>query len=302
MAKLELFYRTLNPTSRTEYTIEIEFIMYCTSVGEGSPCQMKRHIQKGGRVRPLCKIHLAKYNRDNASKNYLKKTKDLSELELNAFRKRITEESVKRTQKSINLRQDVLLSIVDSEVQRISRILDRIKKKEAYVIVPNAIRPITIRDIKIKARAKFITFGSTRPYKRTMQAVSNATDYLSSVITALSTVFPKCDKLLVKLLKSQAGDTAQELHTDFTPTQTTTAIKDLSGYHYSALISFEENTRLLCDTEKKEIHIPLFSMILFRGDFRHAGAAYPATNHRLFLSLSSESFPETEDVFIHTYH
>ena len=275
--------------------------MNCTFVGEGSPCQMKRHIQKGGRVRPLCKIHLAYYNRSIASKNYLKRTNDLSELELNAYRKRITEESVKRTLKSTKLRRTVLHSIVDSEVQRISRIFDRIKNKEPYVIVPNAIRPLTFDDIITKGPAEPITFGTTRPYKRTMQAVSNASDYLSSIITALSIVFPKCDKLLVKLLKSVAGDPAQELHTDFTPNQTTRPMKDLSGFHYSALISFEENTRLLCDTDMKEIHLPLYSLILFRGDFKHAGAAYQTTHRRLFLSLSSESFPGTDVVFIHTF-
>jgi hypothetical protein len=276
--------------------------MNCVFVGDDGPCQRTRHVQKSGRVRTLCPLHFAKYNRDIASKNYLKNTRDLSDLELTAFKKRRTEESVIRTQKSIILRQMVLHSIADSEIQRIATIFDRIKKKEAYVIVPNAIRPLTIKDIKTKGCAKPITFQATMPYKRTMQAVSNANDYLSSVIAALRIVFPKCDKLLVKLLKSAAGDTAQELHTDFTPGQTTQPMKDLTAFHYSALISFEKNTRLLCDMDKKEIDIPLYSMILFRGDFRHAGAAYSKMNRRLFISLSSESFPETDDVFIHKFY
>ena len=75
---------------------------------------------------------------------------------------------------------------------------------------------------------------------------------------------------------------------------TTRPITDLSG-----LISFQKNTRLLCHEENTEVDIPLHSMLLYRGDFSHAGAAYNKKNCRLFISLSSELYPQTEDVLLH---
>lgn len=275
----------------------------CMFKGDGSPCQSKRFTQGDGRKRNLCRSHFAEYNRSIAAKNYLKKTEHLPEKELIAFKKRITVASVMRTHKSNFHREIRLESIEDPEIQRIAQALDRIKKKEAYVLVPNAIQPLTLEDIKTVGLDEPITFGTAEPpYKRTMQKVSNAQNYLSNIMAALGIVFPKCDNIVVKLLTSQSGDKEQDIHTDFHKIQTTRPMKDLSAFHYSALISFEANTRLLCDAELKEVAIPLYSMLLFRGDFQHAGAAYPQLHHRLFISLSSESFPLTDDVPLHMYH
>ena len=83
-------------------------------------------------------------------------------------------------------------SIENPEVQRIAQVLDRIKSKERYVIVPDVIKPLTLKDIKTAGPIKLITFGTTRPYKRTMQVVSNPEDYLSNVLEALRIVFSGC--------------------------------------------------------------------------------------------------------------
>jgi hypothetical protein len=247
--------------------------------------------------------HFAKYNYSIAAKNYAKKSQELSEDQYHEFKKQKTAASVKRTHKSEKERQYQLDLIEDPEIRRIAQILDRIKKKEAYVIVPDVIHPsTTIKDIKTTGPEHFITFGSaTLPYKRTMQAIENPMDILSNVLAAMRHVFSKCNHLVVKLLKSKAGDAAQDIHTDFIPTTTTPSIKDLSAFHYSAIISFEENTRLLCHVEEKEVNIPLYSMLFFRGDFIHAGAAYAKMNRRIFISISSTSFPVTDDVFLHTF-
>ena len=79
-------------------------------------------------------------------------------------------------------------SIENPEVQRIAQVLD----KERYVIVPDVIKPLTLKDIKTAGPIKLITFGTTRPYKRTMQVVSNPEDYLSNVLEALRIVFSGC--------------------------------------------------------------------------------------------------------------
>ena len=275
----------------------------CAFKGDGSPCPFYGFIQRSGRKRKLCRIHFAEYNRRIAIKNFEKKTINLPDDQLKIFTNQIREAAVERTHKSNFIREMQLQSIEDPEIQRIAQILDRIKKKELFVIVPNAIQPLTFEDIKTIGVVEPITFGTAeKPYKRTMQKVSNARDYLSNVMSALHIVFPKCDNIVVKLLTSQAGDKEQDIHTDFHKTETTPSVKDLSAFHYSALVSFEANTRLICvmsDTEKKEVSIPLYGMLLFRGDFRHAGASYPQLHRRLFLSLSSESFPLTDDVSLH---
>ena len=49
---------------------------------------------------------------------------------------------------------------------------------------------------------------------------------------------------------------------------------------------------------RESVDIPLYSMLFFRGDMPHAGAGYSKTNHRLFLSVSLDKFPVTENVFI----
>ena len=98
-----------------------------------------------------------------------------------------------------------------------------------------------------------------------------------------------CKSIKAKILRSMAGDVPQALHRDHAPTASTKAIKSLSSYHYSAVISFEDDTRLIIG--EKEIDIQRFSMLFYRGDMDHAGAGYTKCNGRLFLSISSKSFP-----------
>ena len=161
------------------------FLMSCQFKGDGSPCQRPSLVQSNGKKRALCQVHLVQYNRGSAATNFLKQTKDLSQEQLEAFKKKKTEDSVKRTQKSINLRRNHLISIEVLEVRRIAEVLDRIYKKEAYVIVPNVIKHLTLRDIRTTGPIEPITFGCKSPFKRSMQRVSNPQNYLSNVMEAM---------------------------------------------------------------------------------------------------------------------
>ena len=142
-------------------------------------------------------------------------------------------------------------ALEELNVQRMAKILDRIKSKKAYVIVPNAIKEsVTINIIKAYGPKLPITFtGEEPPFKRTMQAVAHPENFLKDVIQALHVVFPQCNKSVVKLLRSDKGDLEQSIHTDFTPLTTTKPMKHLSAFNYSAIISIEERTQLLCSIQ-----------------------------------------------------
>ena len=55
-------------------------------------------------------------------------------------------------------------------------------------------------------------------------------------------------------------------------------------------------TILLVGEGRKTVSIPLPSMLFFRGDITHAGAGYIVENARVFISVSSDAFPVTDDV------
>ena len=56
------------------------------------------------------------------------------------------------------------------------------------------------------------------------------------------------------------------------------------------------NTRL--HIEKKLIEIPVGSMVIFRGDTLHGGAAYSADNHRFFISIHHKLYPTFKTVAV----
>ena len=158
---------------------------------------------------------------------------------------------------------------------------------------------MTLQSIKTKGRAEEIIFsGETGPYKRSQQTVGSAELIIPEVIDAIKRVFPGCKSITAKILKSTKGDVPQALHQDYSPAESPKAIKSLSRYHYSAVISFDNDTRLIIGDKNEEICIPRLSMIFFRGDMSHAGAGYTKSDVRLFLSISSDLFPESENVHL----
>lgn len=109
---------------------------------------------------------------------------------------------------------------MDEKMKSISTILDTIKTNQHYVVIPNVISEIlTIDDIVICEDIEPIDFTNvTGPVTRTMQAITNAKDFMPETIEALKRVFPECTEMEFKLRRSVAGDTQQRLHEDFTPT------------------------------------------------------------------------------------
>lgn len=222
--------------------------------------------------------------------------------DLEMLRLIIKRQSATRMHKYRINRANALRIIANTEIQRIAIYLDAIKSSQEYVIVPNVIdASIGIANITLTGSSHAIAFSDdARPYLRWMQSIKKA-DYLLSVMGAIRHVFPICNHIVIKLLTSLAGNKEQDLHTDFVPDETTNAIRTLREFHYSAIISIQEDTKLIVGAGKEMVDIPNHSMLFFRGDMVHAGAGYDQKNSRIFLSISSKSFPESDNVFLHTY-
>ena len=259
-------------------------------------CLKECHKTDGGRVTSKCKKHL-----NQAAKKSRKKlrSKVESSSKKHALTARATEifDANNRQKKSRGGRQDAIEAIENDNVKRMAAVLNRMKDSRKYVIVANAVAStLKPEDFKLTGVAEPINFSNrTPPFLRTMQALEDPSVHLSDVLDAIKSVFSGCCNITVKLLKSKPGDIAQDKHTDYVPDKAT-PIKSLSAFHYSALISLEDDTTLLVGRGSKTVSIPLHSMIFFRGDMPHAGDGYTEENSRLFISASSDLFPVTDDI------
>lgn len=208
--------------------------------------------------------------------------------------------SALRMQKYRLQRIKVLETIVEPSVKNIATILDTMLDGHDYVLVPNAVsNKVRESMIKLTGEVLPINFNANQTSKRSMQAVENPDYCISDILKSIRIVFEGCTAIIVKLLKSKAGDPEQATHTDFCLTEATPSSKRLREFHYSGVISIMDNTKLLIGESRDVVDIPLHSMIFFRGDLQHAGAGYPARNSRIFVSASSKPFPATEDVFFY---
>lgn len=265
-------------------------------------CLETRHQSRSGIMSPKCKKHLAASNKNRRRRQIRKlENSDSNGAALRSFMDASRTKSRSRMQKHRVHRKAALDDIKEANVRRIAVLLDKIKSNKKYVIVPAAISAeIALADIELMGAEKPITFSDEgTPSKRTMQLIRNPQEILGDLWAAINAVFPACSEIEVKMLKSEAGDTQQLIHTDYAPEGIATPIRHLSGFLYSAVISLEKNTKLLVGECLKEIKIPMHSMIFFRGDMLHAGAAYSVPNCRLYLTASSESFPSSENVVLH---
>ena len=280
---------------RSQSNLCIEFI-------DGNFCPLLRCKASGDLYRSRCLVHFAICNANSKRKLATKRLLEQSFDEKEALQSKITKQSAIRMHTYRLKRANRLRVITDTEIQRIAICLDAIKSSQEYVIIPNVISSsISIADITLSGYSHAIAFSNDkRPYLRWMQSIKKA-DYLLSVIGAIKHVFPMCDHIVMKLLTSLAGNKEQDLHADFVPNETTNAIRTLEEFHYSAIISIQEDTKLIVGEKKQIVDIPNHSMLFFRGDMVHAGAGYDKVNNRIFLSISSKSFPESDNVFIHTY-
>jgi hypothetical protein len=122
-----------------------------------------------------------------------------------------------------------------------------------------------------------------------MQPIKDPGAIVGNVIAAIKIVLPQCTYVVVKMLKSEAGDTVQIAHTGYVPDAIPKPVTHLKAFHYSAM------TRLLINKSRDEITIPLHAMVFFRGDMLHAGAKYNFKNSRHFISASTATFPASDD-------
>jgi hypothetical protein len=145
-------------------------------------------------------------------------------------------------------------------------------------------RKVLIKKLVFQGPQELITFSDMGgPYKRSMQTIRNPENVLFDVLSAIRIVFVMFNVIVVKLLRSELGDTEQLTHVDF-DVENANNVEDLSEFNYSAIISIQPNTKLLVGKSRKSVDIPLHSMLFFRADMPHAGAGYSEQNNRLFLS------------------
>ena len=271
--------------------------MICNYKRGNKSCTETCHETSGGIKRSKCKLHLAAANKSSRHRAIKKSmASGLTGEGIQGIKDLSKRESLTRMRKYRTGRKALLDGIEDPIVKMIAVFLDGIKDNKKYVIVPDIIsKDIVPEKIKLVGKIKRITFSDEGVRsKRTMQLVKDPKKILSDLMAAINLVFPACSAIEVKMLKSEAGDTEQLTHTDYVPGRIQTNLLHLNAFHYSAVISVEENTRLLVGKALEEVSIPLHSMIFFRGDMLHAGAAYSTSNRRLFLSASSKSFPTSE--------
>ena len=273
----------------------------CNHKTDGNQCCRPRHVTSGGMTRAKCTVHFNAAKKESTLKLNAKRSDEDPDNLLSVKRESIRQ-SGQRMQHYRKGRKDDLNLITEPNVTRIATILDTIKNDNEYVIVQNAIKgPINTDNFIEIGNAEAISFsGQKGPYKRWMQDIEQP-EFLADVRSAIQHVFPKCIHYNVKCLTSYSGDIAQDLHQDFVPDDSTCVMHDLKVFHFSAIVSIQNGTKLIIGSEKEIVPIPLYSMLLFRGDMTHAGAGYDEENSRIFISVSSELFPQRDGVLLITY-
>jgi hypothetical protein len=134
--------------------------------------------------------------------------------------------------------------------------------------------------------------------KRYMRLVRNSTHpACNDLLAAIHRIFTDCT-IHLKVIHSKPGDKPQREHYDIIDSYVNITPKDRRKYHYSIIVAICNGTKFY--VEQTLIHIPVGSMIIFRGDTPHAGASYKRHNHRFFISISHELFPVHKSVGLAT--
>jgi hypothetical protein len=113
----------------------------------------------------------------------------------------------------------------------------------------------------------------------------------NDLLSVIHDIFTDCP-IHLKVIYSFPGDVAQLQHTDMLDKYTRTTPQERRKYYYSMIVAVAavcNNTKLI--VEKVLIDIPVRSMIIFRGDTPHAGAAYKYYNHPFFISIAHPLYP-----------
>lgn len=255
-------------------------------------CKSARHVTKNGQIVGLCLFHYKGYNSMMRSRD--QEEIDPAQMEINQALKN---QSKKRRRE---VDKHTVDEIIDGETRRIAKKLMTFRKRSRpYVIVKDVIENIDVESIKLEGLFETIIFSNNASLKRMMCDISDVS-CAGNVLNALKVVFPGCNEVKVKLIRSYAGDIPQLTHTDFDTKLITNRVHDLKHFHYSAIIAIEDGTHLLTGIDSKRVDIPKNSMMLFRGDFPHAGGGYAKTNSRIFISISCPLAPLDSSVYIVT--
>jgi hypothetical protein len=248
------------------------------------------HVTSGGVESKYCTFHVTKISAQRKRQKIFSYTKSVEETERARLGMKLHREKKKQ----------IIQEISNPEVQRIAKQMARLKKKgREFIVIKGVIETLDPEQIELTGVAEPIDFTDEKgPVLRTMQEIAEQSKPLfDNIINALRIVFPGCTQRRLKVIKSLANDTPQLTHTDFDVSLINKRVFSLDAYHYSVVIALQAETHLLTGTERKRIDIPINSMIMFRGDFPHAGGGYAVDNTRIFISVSSPFFPESDSVF-----
>ena len=169
-----------------------------------------------------------------------------------------------------------------------------------YVIISDVIDDISIRDFK-KLLANFTKLkpidihtsnnkllqsapiSHDAPVTELFRTLSDALSLFFSVISSEQSSPPDQFDIKYRLLKSLANCPKQLFHSDCKHSS------DTSSYNiqYSLIVAIESNTKFVL-FNKETIDIPINGMIMYRGDYMHAGASYQNEHNRLFISCSNK--------------
>jgi hypothetical protein len=192
------------------------------------------------------------------------------------------------------------LSATATETARIALVMSKLKeRKTQFVLVSKVLQNFNVKTLRLARTVDPITFtDETAPVTRTMAAILNPVACFHNVLSAMNQVFPGCTHFKYKLIKSLANDPPQLLHTDFDTHLIFKKIINLDSFHYSAIIALQPHAHLFVGKERVRVDIPVGDMIVFRGDMPHAGGGYEIPNARIFISLSSDTYPLSNAVYL----
>ena len=81
-------------------------------------------------------------------------------------------------------------------------------------------------------------------------------------------------------------------HYDCVPMLKNIRRKNYKQLYYSIILSIMPHTKIII--ENKIVSIPLYGMLIFKGNVRHAGAAYHDTHYRVFIQCCNKTYPKSK--------
>ena len=183
--------------------------------------------------------------------------------------------------------------IFDREYVILSDVIKPIADIKKFILKFDGYEPINF-DTKLLTRqqsTRILLDPNSCIVEETLKILFDSLAMFFTVISSEQSSPPDKFELVYKLLKSLPNCPKQELHHD-------SKQRSDSSYNiqYSLIVAIESNTKLIL-SDHNNIDIPINGMIMFRGDYMHAGASYPKINHRIFASCSNKPL-EKKNVFV----